>query len=44
MELDQNAKKAVRELGYTMTPLAEGVRRTLESIRHAAHPTEPAQA
>ena len=25
--------EAVRDLGYTMTPLAEGVRRTLESIR-----------
>jgi hypothetical protein len=26
---------AVRELGYTITPLAEGVRRTLDSLGHA---------
>ncbi len=36
--------EAVRELAYTMTPLADGVRRTLESIRSAAIPTEPARA
>ena len=28
--------EAVRDLGYTMTPLAEGIRRTVASIRDAA--------
>lgn len=36
--------EAVRELAYTMTPLADGVRRTLDSIHSAAIPTEPARA
>ena len=30
-----DSTSAVRELGYTITPLAEGVRRTLESLGHA---------
>jgi NAD+-dependent farnesol dehydrogenase len=30
-----DSSQAVRELGYTITPLAEGVRRTLDSLRHA---------
>jgi len=30
-----DSTSAVRELGYTITPLAEGVRRTLDSLRHA---------
>jgi farnesol dehydrogenase len=30
-----DSSSAVRELGYTMTPLAEGIRRTLESLGHA---------
>jgi farnesol dehydrogenase len=30
-----DSSSAVRELGYTITPLAEGVRRTLDSLRHA---------
>ena len=36
--------EAIRELGYSLTPLADGVRRTLQSIRDAAIPTEPARA
>lgn len=39
-----DSSEALRELAYTMTPLADGVRRTLESIRNAATPTEPAPA
>ena len=39
-----DSSEAIRELAYTMTPLAHGVRRTLESIRNAATPTEPARA
>ena len=39
-----DSSEAVRDLAYTMTPLADGVRRTLESIRSAAIPTEPARA
>jgi farnesol dehydrogenase len=38
-----DSSEAARELAYTMTPLVEGVRRTIESIRHAASP-EPADA
>jgi NAD+-dependent farnesol dehydrogenase len=30
-----DSSSAVRELGYTITPLAEGVRRTLDSLGHA---------
>ena len=30
-----DSSTAVRELGYTITPLADGVRRTLESLGHA---------
>ena len=30
-----DSSSAVRELGYTITPLADGVRRTLESLGHA---------
>jgi NAD+-dependent farnesol dehydrogenase len=30
-----DSSSAVRELGYTITPLAEGIRRTLESLGHA---------
>jgi farnesol dehydrogenase len=30
-----DSSSAVRELGYTITPLADGIRRTLESLGHA---------
>ena len=30
-----DSSRAVRELGYTITPLAEGIRRTLQSLGHA---------
>ena len=30
-----DSSRAVRELGYTITPLADGIRRTLESLDHA---------
>ncbi len=36
--------EAVRDLGYTITPLAEGVRRTLRSIHEAANPRETARS
>ena len=39
-----DSREAVRDLGYTLTPLAEGVRHTLSSIRHAAAAVEPARS
>ena len=39
-----DSREAVRDLGYTITPLAEGVTTTLMSIRHATTPVEPAQS
>jgi farnesol dehydrogenase len=39
-----DSSEAVRDLGYTLTPLAEGVKHTLRSIRHAATPVEPARS
>ena len=35
--------EAIRDLGYTLTPLADGVRRTLQSMRDAAIPLERAR-
>jgi len=34
--------EAMRDLGYRITPLADGIRRTVASIRGAAFPPEPA--
>lgn len=39
-----DSSEAVRDLGYTLTPLAEGVKHTLLSIGHAATPVEPARS
>jgi farnesol dehydrogenase len=39
-----DSSEAVRELGYALTPLPEGVKRTLSSIRQAAAVAEPARA
>ena len=36
-----DSSEAVRELGYPLTPLAEGVARTLRSIRETGAPAEP---
>ena len=36
-----DSSEAVRDLGYTITPLADGVKHTLSSIRAAAAPVEP---
>ena len=36
-----DSSEAVRDLGYTLTPLGEGVTRTLASIRQAAVPAKP---
>jgi farnesol dehydrogenase len=36
--------EAIRELGYTLTPLTEGVARTLSSIRGGASPVTPARS
>jgi hypothetical protein len=36
--------EAIRELGYTLTPLTEGVARTLSSIRGGASPVAPARS
>jgi NAD+-dependent farnesol dehydrogenase len=36
-----DSSESVRELGYTFTPLAEGVRRTLDSIREGRSAPEP---
>jgi len=36
-----DSSEAVRELGYTLTPLADGVARTLQSIRGAGARAEP---
>ena len=33
--------EAMRDLGYRITPLADGIRRTVASIRGAAFPPEP---
>ena len=38
-----DSSEAIRELGYTLTPLIEGVTRTLSSIRGGASPAEPAR-
>jgi hypothetical protein len=35
-----DSREAIRDLGYTITPIAEGLRRTVESI--AGAPAEPA--
>jgi farnesol dehydrogenase len=35
--------EATRDLGYSITPLADGIRRTVASIRDAAFPPEPAR-
>jgi hypothetical protein len=35
--------EAMRDLGYSITPLADGIRRTVASIRDAAFPPEPAR-
>ena len=40
--LDSSA--TMRELGYTITPLAEGIRRTVSSITNAAGAQEPARS
>ena len=39
-----DSSEAIRDLGYTLTPLTEGVTRTLSSIRGGAAPTEPARS
>jgi farnesol dehydrogenase len=36
-----DSSDAIRELGYTLTPLAEGVARTVRSIRETAAPAAP---
>jgi hypothetical protein len=36
-----DSSDAVRDLGYTITPLAEGVARTLRTIRRTAAAAEP---
>ena len=38
-----DSSEAIRDLGYTLTPLTEGVRRTLSSIRGDQAPVEPAR-
>jgi farnesol dehydrogenase len=39
-----DSREAIRELDYTLTPLAEGIRHTLLSIRQAAAAAEPARS
>jgi farnesol dehydrogenase len=39
-----DSSEAIRELGYTLTPLAEGVARTLQSIRETAAPAAPTRS
>ena len=36
-----DSSESVRELGYTLTPLADGIRRTLDSIREGRPAPEP---
>ena len=39
-----DSSEAIRDLGYTITPLADGVRRTVASIRDAPPPAELARS
>ena len=39
-----DSHEAVRDLGYTLTPLAEGVKQMLLSIRQATTPVDPARS